>query len=74
MPISPNITRVVNVVFEEISTEEINNDMSKAHNMQHGGNCTGKNVIVSTVQMQIICNIPVLFGKWNYQANSIHRL
>ena len=38
-------------------------DKSKAHSKQYEGNCVDKNVIISNIQIQMICDIPVLLGK-----------
>ena len=51
---------------------DIGIDKSKAHSKQLEGNCADKNVVISNKQMQLICDIPVLHGKWNSQANFIH--
>ena len=47
-------------------------DKTKAHNEQLEGNCKNKNVVISNIQMQMTCDIPVLFRKWNSHANFIH--
>ena len=46
---------------------------SKADIEQEDDNFANKNVVISNIHMQMICNIPVLFGKLDSHANSIHR-
>ena len=63
----PNIAIVENVVFQEILA------LTK---LQHTG--SSKMVIVqkileiSNILMQMICDIPEMFEKWNSHANFIH--
>ena len=54
-----NITLVVNVVFDEI----IGIDKSKVHGKQLEGNCAGKNVVISNIQMQMVQDKPVFKKK-----------
>ena len=37
-------------------------DKTKGHSKQYEGKCEHKNVIISNIQVQMICDIPVLFG------------
>ena len=43
-------------------------DKSKAHSKQEEGNCADKSVVISSIRMQVICDKPVLLGKWNSHA------
>ena len=64
----PNTIVVANV-FQEIMS---------LTTLQHTGSCrrknVQKNVVISNIQMQIICDISVLFGKWNFHGYFIHTL
>ena len=48
----------------------IDTEKCKTHSKQYEGKCADNNVAVSKIQ---ICDISVLFGKWNFHANSIQR-
>ena len=48
---------------------DIGIDKSKAHSKQYEGNCVDKNVIVRKIQIQIIYDILLLFGKMKHHAN-----
>ena len=62
----PNITIVVNVVFQEILalTRLWHIVSSKMITVQKK-----KNIVISNIYIQMICDIPVLFGKWNSQSS-----
>ena len=32
-------------------------------------NCADQNVVISNIQMQMICDIPVFFGQLNFNGN-----
>ena len=42
---------------------DIGIDKSKVHSKQIEGNYVDKNVVIRNIKMQIICDIPVMFGK-----------
>ena len=48
-------------------------DISQACIKQYEGNCDGRNVVIHTIQMWMIKDVTVLFGKLNSNVNSIHR-
>ena len=39
---------------------------------QSESNCAEKTVVINNTEMQMICDIPVLFGKWNSHSSFIH--
>ena len=56
------MTLVVNV-FDEVFTLKRYTGGSKRVNMN-------VNIVISGIQMEMICDIPVTFGKWNSHANT----
>ena len=63
----PNITIVVNTIFQEILPL-----IKLQHILRCKRKIAHKNVVTGNIQMQMICDIPVLFEKWNSHANFIH--
>ena len=50
---------------------DIGTDKITTHNKQSEGNYAEK-IVISNIQMQMICDIAVLFGKWISLSNFIH--
>ena len=63
----PNVTLVLNIVFQDIlALTKVRPIVSSKRVIVH------KNVLITNIQMQLLCDIPVWFGKWNSHANFIH--
>ena len=63
----PNITIVVKAVLQKIPV------LTKLQHIVSNNRVTvQKNVVISNIHMQIICDIPVLFEKRNCHSNFIH--
>ena len=70
VPFWLNITKAVNVLFEVILAL-----IRERHLVSSiRSSCADKDVVISNMQLKIICDISVLFRKWNSCANSIDRL
>ena len=64
----PNIAIVEDLIFQEIVILARLKHIVSSEMLKYAD----KNVVISNVQMQMISDIPVLFGKWNSHANFIH--
>ena len=64
--ILPNITIVVKVVFQDKLA------MTKYDIVSYMRIIVQKNAVIANIQIQMICDIPVLSGKWNFHANYVH--
>ena len=62
----PNIKIVVNITFQDICIDE-----SKTHSKQQECNYTNKNVVISNIQMQTVCNMSFVWKmKFSYQSHT----
>ena len=61
-----NITTVENAAFQVIMA------LKREHGKQYEGSVAYIHTVISNIQMQMICDRPVLYGKWNSVANFMH--